>query len=85
MLAWRALRVVHRPLLAAVAVLGLVAPVAAALPELVALALLAFLCVAGVVAETLSEDGRRRQVRQLALEEQVAAEVEQSRWRQHHL
>jgi low temperature requirement protein LtrA len=79
------LRVVHWPLLAAVAVLALVAPVAARLPELVALAVLAVLCLVGVVAETLSEDGRRRQVRRLALEEQLAAEEEQSRWRRQHL
>ncbi|RZU77174.1 low temperature requirement protein LtrA [Micromonospora kangleipakensis] len=81
----RALRAVHWPLLVAVAVLALVAPVAARLPELVALALLALLCLATTVAETVSEDGRRRQIRQLALEEQIAAEVEQSRWRQRHL
>lgn len=81
----RALRAVHWPLLAAVAVLALVAPVAARLPELVALALLAVLSVAATVAETVSEDGRRRQVRQLALEEEMDAEVEQSRWRQRHL
>ncbi|SCE90933.1 hypothetical protein GA0074695_2076 [Micromonospora viridifaciens] len=46
---------------------------------------LAVLCVATVLAETLSEDGRRRQIRQLALAEQLAAEAEQSRWRQEHL
>ncbi|MCI4061756.1 low temperature requirement protein A [Micromonospora sp. R77] len=83
--ALRALRVLHRPLLLAVLLLALVAPVAARLPELVALALLAVLCLAAVVAETLSEDGRRRQVRQLALEEQLAVEADQSRWRQRHL
>ncbi|WP_446216026.1 hypothetical protein [Micromonospora sp. IBHARD004] len=74
-----------RPLLATVAVLALVAPVAARLPELAAVALLALLCLATTVAETVNEDGRRRQIRQLALEEQIAAEVEQSRWRQRHL
>ncbi|MFC4150213.1 low temperature requirement protein A [Micromonospora mangrovi] len=83
--ALRALRVVHWPLLVAVGLLALVAPVAARLPELAALVLLAVLCLAAVVAETLSEDGRRRQVRQLALEEQLAAEEEQSRWRRQHL
>jgi low temperature requirement protein LtrA len=83
--ALRALRTVHWPLLAAVAVLALVAPVAARLPELVALGLLAALCVAAMVAETLSGNGRRRQIRRLALEEQIAAEVEQSRWRRQHL
>ncbi|SCG63572.1 low temperature requirement protein A [Micromonospora inositola] len=81
----RALRTVHWRLLVAVAVLALAAPVAGRLPELVALALLALLCLAAMVAQTISEDGRRRQIRQLALDEQIAAEVEQSQWRQRHL
>lgn len=80
-----ALRTAHWPLLVAVLVLVGVAPLAARLPELVALALLAVLVAAATVAETLSEDGRRRQVRQLAMEEQLAAEAEQSQWRQRHL
>ncbi|MEV0806703.1 low temperature requirement protein A [Micromonospora sp. NPDC050200] len=82
------LRTVHWPLLAAVvmiALVALVALVAARLPELVAVALLSVLCVAATVAETLSEDGRRRQVRQLALEEQLAVEAAQSDWRRRHL
>ncbi|MEU2610854.1 low temperature requirement protein A [Micromonospora sp. NPDC007271] len=79
------LGVLRRPLLVGVAVIVLVAPAAAWLPELVAVAALAVLCVATVLVETLSEDGRRRQIRQLALEEQLAAEAEQSRWRRQHL
>ncbi|MFD2763168.1 low temperature requirement protein A [Micromonospora eburnea] len=82
------LLVLRRPrwplLLATVAIL-LAEPLAAGLPELLAVILLALLCVAGTVAETLREDGRRQQIRQLALEEQVAAEAEQSRWRRQHL
>ncbi|MFU8872580.1 low temperature requirement protein A [Micromonospora sp. SL4-19] len=79
------LRTVRWPLLAAVAVIVLVAPGAARLPELVAVSVLAVLCIAGTVAETVSEECRRRQIRQLALEEQIAVEVEQTQWRQHHL
>ncbi|MFU8854571.1 low temperature requirement protein A [Micromonospora sp. SL1-18] len=79
------LRTVRWPLLVGVAVIALVALGAAGLPELVAVALLAVLCGAAVVAETLREDGRRRQIRELALAEQLAAEAEQSRWRRQHL
>lgn len=80
-----ALREVHWPLLITVVVLAAVAPFAAPIPELAAFGLLAVLTTIGVMAETLSEDGGRRQVRQLALEEQLAAEAEQSHWRQQHL
>ncbi|MCW3817313.1 low temperature requirement protein A [Micromonospora sp. DR5-3] len=80
-----ALRTVRWPLLVAVVAIVAVAPAAARLPELVAVVLLSVLCAAAVVVETLREDGRRRQIRQLALEEEVAAEAERSRWRQHHL
>jgi hypothetical protein len=45
---------------------------------------LGFVTVAAIF-ETLSENGRRRQVRQLALAEQLAVEEEQSRWRRDHL
>ncbi|MGY0002747.1 low temperature requirement protein A [Micromonospora sp. I033] len=80
-----ALREVHWPLLITVVVLAAVAPFAAPIPELVALGLLAVLTTIGVMAETFREDGRRRQVRQLALEEQLATEADQSHWRQRHL
>ncbi|SCF41781.1 low temperature requirement protein A [Micromonospora mirobrigensis] len=83
--AYLAFRSVRWPLLLGVLVLAGVAPLAAPLPELVTLVLLAVLVLAVVAAETLSEDGRRRQVRQLALAEQYAAEEEQSRWRRDHL
>ncbi|MEU8261344.1 low temperature requirement protein A [Micromonospora sp. NPDC048999] len=79
------LRAVRWPLLAGVVVIVLVALGAAGLPELVAVAVLAVLCVVTMVAETLRETGRRRQIRELALEEQFAVEVEQSRWRRQHL
>ncbi|MFC0003248.1 hypothetical protein [Micromonospora siamensis] len=83
--AYLALRSVRWPLLVGVLVLAGLAPLAAPLPELVALGVLALVVLAVVTAETLSEDGRRRQVRQLALAEQYAAEQEQSRWRREHL
>ncbi|MEV0155000.1 low temperature requirement protein A [Micromonospora sp. NPDC050686] len=79
------LRRVRWPLLVTVMVLAGSAPFAALLPELVALALLAVIIFAGTVVETLSEDGRRLQIRQLALAEQYAVEEEQSRWRRRHL
>ncbi|MEU5939753.1 low temperature requirement protein A [Micromonospora sp. NPDC047548] len=79
------LHAVRWPLLVGVAVIVLVAPLAAPLPELVAVAVLAVICVSATVAETLSEDGRRRQIRQLALEEQIAVEQELSAWRRRHL
>ncbi|WP_197674007.1 low temperature requirement protein A [Micromonospora narathiwatensis] len=80
-----ALRTVHWPLLGAVVVIVLVAPAAARLPELVALVMLAALCVGATVAETLREDGLRRRIRGLALEEQVAVEGAESEWRRRHL
>ncbi|MFG2055861.1 low temperature requirement protein A [Micromonospora sp. NPDC048930] len=83
--AFAALRRVCWPLLVAVLALAGVAPLGAVLPELVALILLAALLLVAIGVETMSEDGRRRQVRQLALEEQFAVEEEQSRWRRDHL
>ncbi|MEV0426707.1 low temperature requirement protein A [Micromonospora sp. NPDC050495] len=80
-----ALHDVRWSLVGTVAVLAVVAPFAAPIPELAALGLLALITTVGVAVETLSEDGRRRQVRHLALEEQIAAETEHSRWRRHHL
>ncbi|WFE42732.1 low temperature requirement protein A [Micromonospora sp. WMMD998] len=82
---WLAVREVHRPLLVTVAALAAAGPVAFRIPEVVALGVLGVLTGAGVAWETRSEDGRRRRVRRLALEEQLAAEAEQSRWRRRHL
>ncbi|MFJ8579992.1 low temperature requirement protein A [Micromonospora sp. NPDC093277] len=83
--AYVALRTVHWPLLGAVAVIALVAAAAARLPELVALVMLAALCIAATAVETLREDGLRRRIRGLALEEQVAVESAESDWRRRHL
>ncbi|WP_320067036.1 low temperature requirement protein A [Micromonospora sp. RTGN7] len=80
-----ALRVLRWPLLVEVALLALLAPAAARLPELQALVLLALVCVTFTVGETVGARRRRHPVRQLALEEQRAAETEESRWRGEHL
>ncbi|MBQ1045137.1 MULTISPECIES: low temperature requirement protein A [unclassified Micromonospora] len=82
---WLAERRVRRPLLVTVLLLVAAVPAVARLHELNALVVLAVLTVAGVIWETRAEDGDRRRVRQLALEEQIAAEAEQSRWREQHL
>ncbi|MFG1674922.1 low temperature requirement protein A [Micromonospora sp. NPDC049282] len=82
---WLAVHEVHRALLVTVVVLAAAGPLAFRLPEVGALGVLAVLTVAGVGWETRSENDHRRRVRQLALEEQLATEAEQSRWRQRHL
>ncbi|MFJ8578716.1 low temperature requirement protein A [Micromonospora sp. NPDC093277] len=79
------LRSVRWPLLVTVSAIVLVAPAAARVPELLAVVVLAVLCIVGTVVETRREDGRRRRIRQLALDEQVATEEAQSRWRRQHL
>ncbi|PWU59242.1 low temperature requirement protein A [Micromonospora globispora] len=84
-LALRALRIVRWvPLTAVVLIVGLV-PVVRPLPEMVALGLLALVCVLLAGAQTVTEAGHRARVRQVALEEQLAAEAEQSEWRRRHL
>ncbi|MFI7427094.1 low temperature requirement protein A [Micromonospora sp. NPDC049836] len=80
-----ALREVRWPLVITVAVLVVTAPIVAPIPELIALALLALITTAGVIVETFREDGWRRQVRHLALEERLAVEAEESRWRRRNL
>ncbi|TDB76075.1 low temperature requirement protein A [Micromonospora sp. KC723] len=81
----RALRVVRWPPLVAVLLLAVLAPVGAGLPELVALAVVAVVCVATVVTQTLTDGGLRREVRRVALEEERAIEAEHTRWRGRHL
>lgn len=73
------------PTVGGVLLLVALVPVAGRLPELVALAVLAAAAVAIVGVQTVVDAPRRRQVRQVALEEQIAAEAEQTRWRGHHL
>ncbi|WP_428964484.1 low temperature requirement protein A [Micromonospora fluostatini] len=81
----RALRVLRWRSLVAVAVLGALAPVGARIAALHALLLLALVCVGLVLWGTRGEGSRRARVRQVALAEQEAAEVEASRWRHEHL
>lgn len=73
------------PTIGGIVLLIVLVPVAAALPELFALALLALAAALAVGAQTVVDTRRRRSVRQVALEEQLAVEEEQTRWRGHHL
>ncbi|MGW5673005.1 low temperature requirement protein A [Micromonospora sp. NPDC003776] len=70
---------------AVVVALAVVLPAAGRLPAVGGLAVLAGTCVALVLTGLRREDPLRRQVRQVALEEQIAAEQEQSQWRRRHL
>ncbi|MEV4662190.1 low temperature requirement protein A [Micromonospora echinofusca] len=73
------------PSIGGVVLLVALTPVAGRLPELVALAMLALAAVLTVAVQTVVDAPRRRRVRQVALEEQLASEAEQTRWRGHHL
>ncbi|MEU4378057.1 low temperature requirement protein A [Micromonospora echinofusca] len=73
------------PSIGGVVLLAALTPVATRLPELVALAMLAVAAMLTVSAQTVVDAPRRRRVRQVALEEQLASEAEQTRWRGHHL
>nr|WP_232510842.1 low temperature requirement protein A [Micromonospora maris] len=84
-LGWRVLRLVRWPSLAAVAGLALLAPVAARLPAVTALALLTGIMLVATVVQTRVDAPLRREVRETAWAEQVAAEAEQSEWRRRHL
>ncbi|PWR10661.1 low temperature requirement protein A [Micromonospora acroterricola] len=85
LLRWRAVRQLRSEQLVALIVLILAVPMVARLPATVALAILALICVAAVLAELRRADPLRRQVRQNALEEQLAAEHDQSEWRRRNL
>ncbi|MGC4819972.1 low temperature requirement protein A [Micromonospora sp. DT63] len=73
------------PTIGGIVLLLVLVPVAGALPELFALALLALAAALAVGAQTVVDTRRRRRVRQVALEEQLAVEEEQTRWRGQHL
>ncbi|MEU4401107.1 low temperature requirement protein A [Micromonospora orduensis] len=73
------------PTIGGIVLLLVLVPVAGALPELFALTLLALAAALAVGAQTVVDTRRRRRVRQVALEEQLAVEEEQTRWRGHHL
>ncbi|MEU7995442.1 low temperature requirement protein A [Micromonospora sp. NPDC049060] len=73
------------PTICGVLLLVALTPAAGQVPELAALAMLAVAAVLTVAVQTVVDAPRRRRVRQVALEEQLASEAEQTRWRGHHL
>ncbi|MFI1194967.1 low temperature requirement protein A [Micromonospora sp. NPDC020750] len=84
-LEWRAVRRVRPAPVVALVVLVAGAVAVGKLPATVSLAILALICVALVLGGLRSGDPLRRQVRQTALEEQLAAEHDQSEWRRRNL
>ncbi|MGK5441933.1 low temperature requirement protein A [Micromonospora sp. URMC 105] len=81
----RALGEVRWVPLATVVLLAAVGPLSSRVPELVALGLLAVVCVVSTGAQTVVDGPRRRRIRAVAAAEQEAAEADQSRWRGRHL
>ncbi|MET8232486.1 low temperature requirement protein A [Micromonospora sp. NPDC005298] len=73
------------PTIGGIVLLLALVPLVSALPEMFALTLLALATALAVGAQTIVDTRRRRGVRQTALEEQLAVEEEQTRWRGHHL
>ncbi|MFI9639070.1 low temperature requirement protein A [Micromonospora sp. NPDC051925] len=84
-LQWRTVRRIRPALVVAAVVLGLLVPATTSLPAVVGLALLTIVCLTLVVTGLRHADPFRRQVRETALDEQLAAEHEQSAWRRRHL
>ncbi|MCM0676748.1 low temperature requirement protein A [Micromonospora phytophila] len=84
-LGWRALRALRWPSIGFVLLLAASAPLAARLPELIALGLLGVVVVALTAVQTAADAPLRGRVRQVALQEQYAAEADQTRWRGEHL
>ncbi|WP_233583764.1 low temperature requirement protein A [Micromonospora sp. CV4] len=84
-LGWRGLGRPRWPTTVAVGLLLVLVPVAARLPELVALGLLSLLVLALTAVQTMADAPLRRQVREVALTEQLAAEADQTHWRGEHL
>ncbi len=84
-LGWRVLRVRRWPTVVGVLLLVLLVPVAAQVPELLALGHLTVVVLATTAAQTLVDASLRRQVREVAMAEQLAIEAEQTNWRGRHL
>ncbi|PZG22745.1 low temperature requirement protein A [Micromonospora craterilacus] len=84
-LGWRVLRVLRWPTVAGLALLAVLVPVAARVPELVALGLLTVVVLTVTVVQTLMDARLRGQVRDVAWAEQLAAEAEQTDWRGRHM
>ncbi|MEU8211062.1 low temperature requirement protein A [Micromonospora sp. NPDC049044] len=73
------------PTIGGILLLLVLVPVAGSLPEMFALAMLAVATWLAVGAQTIVDVRRRREVREVALAEQLAVEEDQTRWRGHHL
>ncbi|WP_433529145.1 low temperature requirement protein A [Micromonospora sp. CA-263727] len=84
-LGWRVLRVPRWPTIIGVVLLAVLVPVAARVPELVALGLLTVVVLAVTVVQTMADAPLRGEVREVALAEQLATEAEQTNWRGRHL
>ncbi|WP_406078873.1 low temperature requirement protein A [Micromonospora sp. NBC_00858] len=84
-LGWRGLDTLRRPSAVAMGLIVVLMPVAARLPELLALGLLGLVVLAATVVQTVVDATLRRQVREVALTEQLAAEADQTHWRGRHL
>ncbi|MDM4719947.1 low temperature requirement protein A [Micromonospora sp. WMMA1363] len=80
-----ATRNVRWPPVTAVAVLIPLITLAHRLPGLVALVLLATVCALLLVVQLVADAPNRRTVRETALQEQLAAEAEQTEWRRRYL
>ncbi|RIV38354.1 low temperature requirement protein A [Micromonospora radicis] len=84
-LGWRVLHTLRWPTIGGVLLLVLLVPLVARVPELLALTLLTVVVLAVTVAQTLADAPLRREVRETAMAEQLAAEAEQTTWRGRHL
>ncbi|QGN47740.1 low temperature requirement protein A [Micromonospora sp. WMMD558] len=81
----RVLGTVRWPSVTAVVLLAVLVPLAAPLGEMLALSVLALATVVLVAVQTVVDAPLRRNVREVALREQVTAEADQTAWRGRHL
>ncbi|WP_405096065.1 low temperature requirement protein A [Micromonospora sp. NBC_01412] len=84
-LEWRVVRRVRPAPVVTLVALVVAVPAVSGWPANIGLALLALICVALVLGGMRSGDPLRREVRQTALEEQLATEHDQSEWRRRNL
>ncbi|MET8199279.1 low temperature requirement protein A [Micromonospora taraxaci] len=81
----RVLGTLRWPSAVAAGLLVLQVPLAARLPELLTFGLITILVVLMTAVQTVVDAPLRRQVREVALAEQLAAETDQTHWRGQHL
>ncbi|MEW2382101.1 low temperature requirement protein A [Micromonospora sp. NPDC047707] len=81
----RVLGTVRWPSVTAVVLLAVLVPLAAPLGEMLAVSVLALATVVLVAVQTVVDAPLRRNVREVALREQVTAEADQTAWRGRHL